>query len=259
LKKHIKITKNAHEKGIMDISASLYHYEEYKNEVIYKGKIIISITDYEREHVKGYLDKDIAKVLFHSIINHTFPKIYGKNGFKIDGGTQNGNQCIARTTKVELTKINDEVGYLFTTEYSDGYRSKTGEILPVENAKRTMAVHFVNFLNTLRIAHETYDYIKAEEIKGLINDKPLHTVVYKKEETDSSNVVKEENTEVTAETKNSAEQEDYVIPYGRMKGKKVSSLSSEHLEFIIKQETEDPIAKEFQKYAQFELNKRKQA
>lgn len=175
--RNIKVFKTANDYSIMDITASLnFHKPNTKNEEVYKGKIILSITDRKKSnYLKFFIDKAKAKVLMKSIIDHTFNEKVYSGGFSDFGGTGNRDpqKIKARTLRIDLTERRQ---YKFSIYEGKGKVDKEkGKYTMIGEALKTVE-RYVPYEEALEMAHEVYDYIRDQEMKALINGKPLYTI-----------------------------------------------------------------------------------
>ncbi|WP_047153749.1 hypothetical protein [Aneurinibacillus tyrosinisolvens] len=199
-----KIFKDANDKSIMDVTASLEYWVPKKGEEVYEGKIIISITDKEADYIRSFVSKSVAKVLFHAMkmgieaFNQRFP-----NGFTDYGGNPNKAPLISKILSVTTTQQGQ---FLFTALEKPGFKGKQGNVLakkdsaPLKTAKR-----YVDEIRAAELALEVLDYIHFAEQQAFNSGRPLVTLTPKKEKENE----KEEKTEPAAE----AEQQEPLIPF----------------------------------------------
>lgn len=242
----VKIYKVTRERFIMDVTESLRYHEwnREKTEKVYKGKLIFGVTERKQnKYASALIDKATAKMIFHEIINHNFPRLFPK------GYVNRGIKEKERIFTIRLFKTKKgEIRYEFTFEIVNGdYRNE----IKVD----------ISYVETLKMAHEVLDYIKIVEEKAYDDGEPLHTIKRKIEEEENAVYMSNNNTSKEGLTQKEEEQKDkntkpYTIPYGRLKGKRMEDLTDEHIQFIIKQDPKDPVAEELKNYARIECEKR---
>lgn len=250
---NIKIYKSANDFSIMDITASLnYHKLNNRNENEYKGKIILSITDRKKgSYIKFFLDKAKSKVLMSSIMNHTFNNKMFAGGFSDFGGTghQDPNKIKARTLRISLTERNQ---YKFTIHEGKGkVDAKNGRFKMVGEPIKTVE-RYIPYEEALEMAHEVYDYIRDQEMKALINGKPLYTL------TDYMDASNNHIESVQLKSEFKLMNENYIVQIDPWKGVPINSISNQELKYILKKTKgiEDSAALDLHEQTMLEIRKR---
>lgn len=201
-----KIFLNATKRSIMDITSNLFYHEEKINpsgrvtEEIYKGNLIFSITEKgqdgkvawengRKKYLSTFMTKETAKMVFDSIANDRFLERFGDGGIKYNGGfdTHSNGQLRVKTTKlvpVLHTEKNQLTHYAFLIEEGNGKREQN--VVVMDGPSDVSAKHWIPYTEALKMALEVLDYIRAEEVKAMIQGKPLSTIMYGKEGKDSA-------------------------------------------------------------------------
>lgn len=244
--KNVKIYKTATQRSIMDVTSALeYHKEKSNGEFEYKGNVVFAITEMgnQKKYEKAFVSKKSAKVLFYSIINHTFHNLY-KNGFVEYGGSKTNGQVRARVFSVKLDQKNR---FIFQIDEGSGKLGPNGSI-QMANKEKTVQT-YVAYEEAQKMAHEVYDYIKESELVAMIDGKPYFTLTptyengnqkqNEKENTQqsysSSYPYSNEYSEPSqqSQTQQQNEGEGYIIKIGNLKGTSIKTLETTVLEMII--------------------------
>lgn len=250
---HVKVFKSANDKSILDVTAALdFHKENNKGEDVYKGKVIFSITDIQKNsYLKAFVDKSKVKVLAQSIIDHTFNAKVFKGGFTDFGGTFSSDptKVRSRVLKINLT---DRGQFVFNIDEGKGTLADKGAI-KMTGKPEVSVTRYVPYEEALQMAHEVYDYIRDQEMLALMKGKPLFTI--SKYEGNKTNEVAKQAEAPPVFTEKT---ESYVIQVDPWKGKTMAELSNEELQYILErtQDMEQPIAKELNNEATIEVKKR---
>ena len=238
----IKIAQS-HGKGfIMDVTEHLkeyqYHETAKEKEDEYAGKIIISITESEtHKHKKAYLDKDKAKMLCYAIYNLQFWQLFGESGFVEHGvGSIHHDKLPLRSFGIRQLKTTDK-GILFQMCINE-WKTK-------DEVERVMAV--VSMKDMVTIAHEVYDYIQQAELVAMQKGKPLHTITYSGNEVSVSG-------QALIQTKEHIE--DYIVPFGSLKGMKLGNMKTEQLKSILKSQVNTEVVRDIKHRAKELLQRR---
>lgn len=227
--KRVKIYKTANKLSIMDVTASLDYYQQKKdNEEVYKGKIIFNITDIPKgKYLNAFVDKATTKVLMQAILSNQFNDIF--NGTFVDyGGTRNEDPTKIRSRIIKV-KLTDKRQYFFTIDEGKGEYTDTNSIQMIGRPETTV-MRVVPFGEALEMAHEVYDYIRDQELLAVLKGKPLYTI---------SNYVKEQKQTPTPleasviPTDQPVNSSSYVITMDPWKGKRMSDLTDQELQYII--------------------------
>lgn len=224
---NVKIYKTATKKSIMDVTSALnYHKENANGEKVYKGNVVFSITEIENgKYEKAFVGKATIKYVLDSIINHRFHKLF-ERGFIDYGGSNKNGQVRSRVFTIRYT---DRKQYQFTIEEGLGKLGPNGSI-QMSKKEKTVTT-FVSYDEAVKMALEIYDFINQAEVAAMIAGKPLYTIVpgfNNKDNEQASQNQSYQNQSVANE-----EVEDFVIPEGKLKGKKVSELDTKALEYIV--------------------------
>jgi len=173
-KLNVKIAKTATQKSIMDVTASLdYRKVNAKNEDVYKGSVIFSITEMQSgNYERAWVSKAKAKMLMHAMVNHDFEQVFGANGFTDYGGTVGPNP----RARILNVKMSPKKQFIFTINEGPGKVGENGSIQMAGKPEKTVQT-YIAFHEGLQLAHEVYDYIRDEETKAMIAGKPLYTVM----------------------------------------------------------------------------------
>ena len=275
----VKIFKSVTQKSTIDAQASLDYHQEKKGEQVYKGKIVLSITEMDPETKKavvdakgnkkvlsGFLDKTTAKLIFSSIRENTFRDIFGDWGETIYGGSIKDGKVRARTIKVRpsIDKTNNTIKhYIFTIEEGEGVKEENGSI-KLKGAADMKVVSYVPYKEALKLAIEIHDYIMQEEQAAFLRGNPLYTVMPAfegfKKEGHVSDVIEPTQEVPTQEVSVGATEEAiYIISAKQWKGKTMADLSNEDLLEIIKKtkDSTNEKAKEMYEHAMAEAKKRR--
>lgn len=275
-----KIFLNVTTKSTMDITAGLDYFEEKRNyegkvtEDIYKGNIIYSITEKgengkakfengKKKYLKGYMSKSTAKVVFQSILNDTFVQRFGVNGIKDYGGSDNDKgELRARIIKVypimnkEKTQINH---YVIGIDEGKGEVSKNGRGTKIEGEADLSVETWVRYIDALKMATEILDYIRDEEIKNMIQGKPLYTIMYGKNGKPLTEAVEKPKELADKNDKREIKEGEYIIDIeGKFNGKRMTELTDKDLQYILTQTENNnhEKAKEMYKHAVKEAKRR---
>jgi len=173
-KLNIKIAKTATQRSIMDVTASLdYRKKNSKNEDVYKGSIIFSVTEVQSgKYEKAWVSKAKTKMLLHSMINHQFENVFGPNGFTDYGGSTKPTP----RARILNIKMSPKKQFIFTISEGPGRLGENGSIQMAGKPEKSVQT-YIAYQDGLQMAHEVYDYIRDEETKAMVNGKPLYTIM----------------------------------------------------------------------------------
>lgn len=242
-KTNVKIYKSATKKSIMDVTSALDYYKEKESgELEYKGNLVFAITELvnPKKYEKAFVSKKAAKVLFYSIINHTFHNLF-KSGFTEYGGSRNNGAIRSRIFTVKLDNKNR---FIFQIDEGTGTLGENGSI--TMNVKEKTVQTYVAYEEAQKLAHEVYDFIKESEMMALFNGKPFYTIVPSYENgtrTQNEQPYKEESSPtqdytapIEEEVVNSTDDDmstGYIIRIGNLKGTPINTLDTGVLEMIL--------------------------
>ncbi|MFC3882010.1 hypothetical protein ACFOU2_00090 [Bacillus songklensis] len=183
----LKIYKAVNQKSTMDVKSLLTGDKVYKkspdgSEYTYNGRLLITITEHGKTSARAYIEKKKIKPILYAIMNHTFHQRYGigismNTGFEdwgrsVKDGIERGRRLKIFFTEYQQYMFQIEEGPVETT-IKGGNKFKHLERKVQKYLSRDESLEF---------AHEVYDYIQNEEIKGLLNGRPLYTVIPRYEE-----------------------------------------------------------------------------
>lgn len=166
--KNIKIFKSATHMSILDVTSALDYHQTKDSDVLYKGNIVFIINEYGKSKVQlqAFLPKSTAKMVTHLIQNHMFHNVFPQ-GYKKYGGSPSTNRARVLTIEFEA----DKQRYKFQIEEGQGQRIKNGAMKMVKREKTVQT--YVSLPDALELSHEVLDFIKHQELIGMLNDKPL--------------------------------------------------------------------------------------
>lgn len=251
--KNIKVFKSANNKSILDVTASLdYHKLNNKNEEVYKGKVIFSITEIgKNKYLKAFVDKSKAKILTNSIVNHTFGEKVFKGGFTDFGGTFNSDpeKVRSRIFKINLTERGQ---FVFNIDEGKGKIGDTGSIQMVGKPEISVS-RYVPYEEALQMAHEVHDYIRDQEMLALIKGKPLFTI-----SNFEANLTQNSINNDKENNKGRTTVDEYIIQVDPWKGKRIKDLKNEELKYILEKtrDIDNDIVKELNQEAMKEAKRR---
>ena len=173
-KLNVKIAKTATQRSIMDVTASLdYRKKNSKNEDVYKGSIIFSVTEVQSgKYEKAWVSKAKTKMLLHAMINHQFENVFGSNGFTDYGGSTKPTP----RARILNIKMSPKKQFIFTISEGPGRLGENGSIQMAGKPEKSVQT-YIAYHEGLQMAHEVYDYIRDEETKAMVNGKPLYTIM----------------------------------------------------------------------------------
>ncbi|WP_368502680.1 hypothetical protein AB3N04_00870 (plasmid) [Alkalihalophilus sp. As8PL] len=195
----VKVFKSANNQSTMDVQSLLtgkkmyneketctdegYHQSEYS----YSGRMIFTICEHGKTSAKAFVPKKRMKPLLHSIINHTFHKLYGVNeGMKGADRWENFGHKNGTGRKISIlfnkyfnNKKNKDV-YQYIVQIEEGPVNENNSFVHGQT-KRVKKMFSLEEMTEM--AHEVYDFIHHEELKGMLNDRPLFTVMTNKSQT----------------------------------------------------------------------------
>ena len=239
-----KIVKIVADAGILDVSPSLHRFVPKGKDLVYQGKLVFSFWQEESGvYLKGYMDKDLCKILCHNVMHHTFDIAFGKKGLVAAGGTIDEKDTRARTLTVTRSSEED---YIIRLQEGPGVvNPNNGTIDHTERIDRDI-IFSIPLLEMLRLAHEVYDYIRDAEVHSFMQNRSLHT-----KSTGSS--VESETLAYTPDPVGG----NWQIPFGKLKGRYIRELTDDQLTLLLQQKAHDAVMNDMQTHARMEWNKRK--
>lgn len=177
IRENVKIYKYQNKMSAIDLSHILNSYRSKgdgdNEEYIYSGRICFSISS-GGTYQKAYLTKMKAKAIFQTVINGTFTKYY-PSGFQDFGGGQKDGKIFSNKLEIKITNWNGRNKVAFNIEEMPGKRTPTGAYKPIGKPylKTSSMLDLGDFLE---MAIEGLDFIRAAEIIGMQQGKPLHTL-----------------------------------------------------------------------------------
>lgn len=180
IRNNTKIYKFQNKMSAVDVTPMLNSYREkkYENkgktstEYLYSGRICFSV--FFKVYEQAYLTKSEAKLMFETVRNGTFSTMY-PNGFsKLGGGSKDG-KTFSTALKIKLKKLGDRPKIDILIETRAGNRDARGAIVP-EGKVISSANSMLDPINFLEMAIEVTDFLRAAEVKGMLQDTPLNTL-----------------------------------------------------------------------------------
>jgi len=177
--------KAQNQRSAIDIKPILYSYRlnEKRDEYSYSGRIGINIwsdKNYAQQkqgednqgsnYAQAYIPKGEAKVIFGSILNGTFSKLF-PDGHKIFGGSTVEGNLQSRVLSLGFSNGRFEIGI----DVMQGRRTKQGAVTPA-GQPFTKVMTMLQPVQAVEMAQEVMDFIRAAEIITLQQGLPLHTM-----------------------------------------------------------------------------------
>lgn len=176
------VYKAVNQQSTMDVKSLLTGDKVYKRSndgtsYEYRGRLLFTITVHGKTSARAYIAKKKIKPILYSIMHHTFHQRYGTGialdkGFEDWGVTPKDGVQYGRLLKIFLTEYQQ---YLFQIDTGPVEKTAKGGYKFIKMEKRVQK--YLNRDESLEFAHELFDYIQQEELKGLITGRPLYTVI----------------------------------------------------------------------------------
>lgn len=188
----VKVFKSVTPRSIIDVQTSLNYHQEKNGERVYKGKVIINITEKDpktnkaltdnqgnKKVLSAFMDKATAKMIFHAIREGSFTSIFGDWGETIYGGSVKNGVVRSRVLKIRPNKDNQTNAIkhlIFSIDEGEGTLGDNGSIQMKNKADMTVT-SYVAYKEAMKMAHEIYDFILQEEQRALLRGEPLYTIM----------------------------------------------------------------------------------
>lgn len=173
----VKIWKYQNRRSAVDVTHILNSYREKgageNRELVYAGRICFSVTS-DGKYIKAYISKSKAKMLFESIRNGMFGKLF-PGGYTDFGGGEKDGKVFSKKLEILVTELNGKKKVAVNIQVMPGKKTNTGAYKPVGPAYEKASSMF-DLPDLLEMATEVGDYIKAAEFVALSKGIPFNTL-----------------------------------------------------------------------------------